>query len=53
MYGLKDEYLDSSLNVLPDDQYEEAGDWLYTKASEMTSRMSPNRAGSGKATDSG
>jgi len=35
MYGLEDEYLDSSLNVLPDRQYEEAGDRTYTKASEM------------------
>lgn len=36
MYGLEDEYLDSSLNVLPDHQYEEAGDRTYTRASEMT-----------------
>jgi hypothetical protein len=36
MYGLEDEYLDSSLNVLPDHQYEKAGDRSYTKASEMT-----------------
>jgi len=36
MYGLEDEYLESSLNVLPDHQYEEAGDRSYTKASEMT-----------------
>jgi hypothetical protein len=36
MYGLEDEYLDSSLNVLPDHQYEQAGDRSYTKASEMT-----------------
>jgi len=36
MYGLEDEYLDSSLNVLPDYQYEEAGDRTYTRASEMT-----------------
>ncbi|SEP16042.1 hypothetical protein SAMN05216388_10394 [Halorientalis persicus] len=36
MYGLEDEYLDSSLNVLPDSQYEEAGDRTYTRASEMT-----------------
>ncbi|WP_435094956.1 hypothetical protein [Halorubrum sp. N11] len=36
MYGLEDEYLDSSLNVLPDYQYEEAGDRTYTGASEMT-----------------
>nr|WP_256737034.1 hypothetical protein [Haloferax volcanii] len=36
MYGLEDEYLDSSLNVLPDRQYEEAGDRTYTKAGEMT-----------------
>lgn len=36
MYGLEDEYLDSSLNVLPDHQYEETGDRTYTRASEMT-----------------
>jgi hypothetical protein len=36
MYGLEDEYMDSSLNVLPDHQYEEAGDRTYTRASEMT-----------------
>ena len=36
MYGLEDEYLDSSLKVLPDYQYEEAGDRTYTRASEMT-----------------
>jgi hypothetical protein len=36
MYGLEDEYLDSSLNVLPDHQYEQAGDRSDTKASEMT-----------------
>ena len=36
MYGLEDEYLDSSLNVIPDHQYEETGDRLYTRASEMT-----------------
>lgn len=36
MYGLEDEYLESSLNVLPDHQYEEAGDRTYTRASDMT-----------------
>ena len=36
MYGLEDEYLDSSLSVLPDHQYEETGDRTYTRASEMT-----------------
>ncbi|MCD2201071.1 hypothetical protein LPA44_14375 [Halobacterium sp. KA-4] len=36
MYGLEDEYLESSLNVLPDHQYEQAGDRAYTRASEMT-----------------
>jgi hypothetical protein len=36
MYGLGDEYLDSSLNVLPDHQYEQAGDRTYTRASDMT-----------------
>ena len=36
MYGLEDEYLDSSLNVVPDYQYDELADPTYTKASEMT-----------------
>ena len=45
MYGLEDEYLDSSLNVLPDRQYEEAGDRTYTKASEMTIADVAKRAG--------
>lgn len=36
MYGLEDEYLDSSLNVLPDHQYEEVDDLSYTKASNVT-----------------
>ena len=36
MYGLEDEYMDSSLNVLPDHQYEQAGDRTYTRASEIT-----------------
>jgi hypothetical protein len=36
MYGLEDEYLDSSLKVLPDHQFEKAGDRTYTKASETT-----------------
>ena len=36
LYGLEDEYLDSSLNVLPDHQYEQAGTRSHTKASEMT-----------------
>ncbi|MDL0145239.1 hypothetical protein PNP83_09470 [Halobacterium salinarum] len=36
MYGLEDEYLESSLNVLPDHQYKEADDRSYTRASEMT-----------------
>jgi len=36
LYGLEDEYLDSSLNVLPDHQYEQAGNRSHTKASEMT-----------------
>lgn len=38
MYGLEDEYIESSLNVLPDDQYEYAGDPSYTRASEVTIR---------------
>ncbi|TKX74604.1 hypothetical protein EXE46_07830 [Halorubrum sp. GN11_10-6_MGM] len=45
MYGLEDEYLDSSLNVLPDHQYEEAGDRSYTRASEMTIAEVAERAG--------
>ena len=45
MYGLEDEYLDSSLNVLPDHQYEQAGDRSYTRASEMTIEDVAERAG--------
>jgi hypothetical protein len=44
MYGLEDEYLDSSLKVLPDRQYEKAGDRSYTRASEMTIRDVAERA---------
>ena len=36
MYGLEDEYLDSSITVVPDDQYEYAGNPSDTRASEMT-----------------
>lgn len=36
MYGLEDEYLDSSLEVLPDHQFEQAGHHHQTKASELT-----------------
>lgn len=36
MYGLEDEYLDSTLNVLPDHQFEEVDDPVYTKASDVT-----------------
>jgi hypothetical protein len=36
MYGLEDEYLDSSIKVVPDDQYEYAGNPSDTRASEMT-----------------
>lgn len=36
MYGLEDEYIDSSLNVIPDHQFTEVRDPSYTKASEMT-----------------
>jgi len=45
MYGLEDEYLDSGLNVLPDHQYEQAGDRSYTRASEMTIADVAERAG--------
>ncbi|MFT4921259.1 MAG: hypothetical protein ACI8XM_000455 [Haloarculaceae archaeon] len=45
MYGLEDEYLDSSLNVLPDHQYDQAGDRSYTRASEMTIEDVAERAG--------
>jgi hypothetical protein len=45
MYGLEDEYLDSSLNVLPDHQYEQASDRSYTRASEMTIEDVAERAG--------
>jgi hypothetical protein len=44
MYGLEEEYLDSSLKVLPDRQYEEAGDRSYTRASEMTIKDVAERA---------
>ncbi len=44
LYGLEDEYLDSSLNVLPDTQYEMAGDPSYTKASELTIAEVADRA---------
>jgi hypothetical protein len=36
MYGLEDEYMDSSITVVPDDQYEYAGNPSDTRASEMT-----------------
>ncbi|MEF8978197.1 MAG: hypothetical protein V5A39_04915 [Haloarculaceae archaeon] len=44
MYGLENEYLDSSLKVLPDRQYEKAGDRSYTRASEMTIKDVAERA---------
>lgn len=36
MYGLEDEYIDSTLTIIPDQQFTEIGDPSYTKASEMT-----------------
>ncbi|QZP39397.1 hypothetical protein [Halobaculum magnesiiphilum] len=36
MYGLEDEYLDSTLNVIPDQQFTEVRDPSYTNASEVT-----------------
>ena len=36
MYGLEDEYIDSTLNVIPDHQFAEVDDPSYRKASEMT-----------------
>jgi hypothetical protein len=36
MYGLEDEYIDSTLNVIPDQQFAGVGDPSYTKASEVT-----------------
>ncbi|WP_345784082.1 hypothetical protein [Natronolimnohabitans sp. A-GB9] len=45
LYGLEDEYLDSSLNVLPDHQYAQAGHRSYTKASEVTIADVAERAG--------
>ena len=36
MYGLKDQYLDSTLNVIPDQQFTEINDPSYTPASEVT-----------------
>jgi hypothetical protein len=48
MYGLEDEYLDSSLNVLPDRQYDQARDRSYTRASEMTIEDVAKRPGLGE-----
>jgi len=45
MYGLEDEYLGSSLNVLPDYQCKEVGERSYTKASELTVGTVAERAG--------
>jgi len=45
MYGLEDEYLESSLNVLPDHQYEQAGDRTHTRASELTIAEVAEQAG--------
>ena len=36
MYGLEDEYMDSTLNVIPDQQFTEVRDPSYTTASEVT-----------------
>ena len=36
MYGLEDEYMDSTLNVIPDQQFTEVRDSSYTTASEVT-----------------
>jgi len=36
MYGLEDQYLDSTLNVIPDQQFTEINDPSYTPASEVT-----------------
>lgn len=36
LYGLEDEYLDSTLNVLPDHQFDGVSDPSYTRASEVT-----------------
>ena len=36
MYGLEDEYMDSTLNVIPDQQLTEVRDPSYTTASEVT-----------------
>ena len=36
MYGLEDEYLGSTLNVIPDQQFTEVRDPSYTNASEVT-----------------
>jgi uncharacterized Zn ribbon protein len=44
MYGLEGEYLDSSLNVLPDHQCERVGHRSHTKASEMTIQNVAERA---------
>jgi len=52
MYGLEDEYLDSTLNVLPDHQYEEVDDSSYTNASDVTIGDIAERTCSGKGIDS-
>jgi len=36
MYGLEDEYIDSTLNVIPDHQFTEVNDPSYTTASVVT-----------------
>ncbi|GGC71018.1 hypothetical protein [Haloferax sulfurifontis] len=36
MYGLEDEYIDSTLNIIPDHQFTEVRDPSYTNASEVT-----------------
>ncbi|MDZ5812950.1 hypothetical protein U4E84_16540 [Halorubrum sp. AD140] len=36
MYGLEDEYMDSTLNVIPDQQFTEVRDPSFTNASEVT-----------------
>jgi len=44
MYGLEDEYIDSTLNVIPDHQFTEVNDPSYTTASVVTVSAIAERA---------
>lgn len=45
LYGLEDEHMESTLNVLPDHQYDGVADPTYVSASEMTIADVAERAG--------